>query len=301
LRDIDYRKWLGSGDWTDKSVSHRVSVVKSLERLESGLDDGHANLEEAFADDAFAALLNILIDFKNDAKSGGQKYRALMPSSDKQYKNRIISAVENVAASNLSDIAAGKSILEILTFGKGLNIKSGLPLGWQALDKVKKSEQAKRDAYFSAIGQLSRSKAPLSDAITTAGKSLSELKADGLTALTKGVILSNILCTIGCIRPEEACFAKSKILNKLGQFLTGQNLLSGRDFNVAEVEKFLDLVARIFLIMEEEWDWKPKDYFDVQGFAWAALDDRWAGDANEMAVFGGRMMRAECLNLWDLK
>ena len=345
MRDIDYRKWLGYGDWTDKSVSHRVSVVKSLERLESGLDDGHANLEEAFADDAFAALLNILIDFKNDAKSGGQKYRALMPSSDKpigrlsnaisflrqyarflegqppakssddwpeliqlknrflkscpdfkdfsqssgsywelerEYKNRIISAVENVAASNLSDIAAGKSILEILTFGKGLNIKSGLPLGWQALDKVKKSEKAKRDAYFSAIGQLSRSKAPLSDAITTAGKSLSELKADGLTALTEGVILSNILCTIGCIRPEEACFAKSKILNKLGQFLTGQNLLSGRDFNVAEVEKFLDLVARIFLIMEEEWDWKPKDYFDVQGFAWAALDDRWAGDANEI-------------------
>ncbi len=345
MKDIEFRAWLEKGNWTDKSVSHRVSVVKSLERLESGLDDGHANLEEAFADDAFAALLNILIDFKNDAKSGGQNYRALMPSSDKpirrlsnaisflkqyarflegqpppkssddwpelielknrflkscpdfkdfsqssgsywelerEYKNRIISAVKTVAASDLSDIAAGESILDILTFGKGLNIKSGLPLGWQALDKVKKSEQAKRDTYFSAIGQLSRSTAPLSDAITTAGKSLSELKADGLTALTKGVILSNILCTIGCIRPDEACFAKSKILNKLGQFLTGQNLLSGRDFNVAEVEDFLDLVARIFLIMEEEWGWKPKDYFDVQSFAWAALDDRWAGNENEI-------------------
>jgi len=235
LKDIEFRAWLEKG-----------SVVKSLERLESGLDDGHSNLEEAFADDAFAALLNILIDFKNDAISFLRQYARFLEgqppanSSDdwpeliqlknrflkscpdfkdfsqssgsyweleREYKNRIISAVENVAASNLSDIAAGESILEILTFGKGLNIKSGLPLGWQALDKVKKSEQAKRDAYFSAIGQLSRSKAPLSDAITTAGKSLTELKADGLTALTKGVILSNILCTIGCIRPDEACFA----------------------------------------------------------------------------------------------
>lgn len=361
MKDIEFKAWLEKGNWTDKSMSHRVSVVKSLERFQNGLADGHATLEEAFAADKFSSLLNVLEEFKSDTKSGGQKYRALMPESDKpigrlgnaisflkqyarflegqpppkalnnwpellelkkrflkscpdfkdfsqtsgsywelerEYKNRIISAVEKVAASDLSDIAAGESILDILTFGKGLNIKSGLPLGWQALDKVKKSEQIKRDAYFSVIGQLSRSKATISDAITTAGKSLSELRKDGLTALTKGVILSNILCTIGCIRPEEACFAKSKILNKLGQFLTGQNLLTGRDFDVVEVEEFLDLVARIFLIMKEEWGWKPKDYFDVQSFAWAALDERWNSDENEnttgLTVGAVRKAMSEC-------
>ena len=361
LKDIEFRAWLQKGDWTDKSISHRINVVRSLERLLADMEGNHSNLEEAFDDDEFSSLLNVLIEYKNDAKNGGQKYRALMPNSEKpsgrlsnaisflkqygrflngdsppkasaewpelldlkqrfltrcsdfqdftqtsgtywelerEYKDRMIQAVVDVAKSDASDTVAGEKILDILTFGKGLNINSGLPLGWQALDKVKKSEQEQRDAFFSIIGQLSRSDAPLSEAISTAGKGLSSLKTDGLTAITKGVILSNILCTIGCIRPGEACFAKSKILNKFGQFLTGQNLLSGRDFDVAEVETFLELIARIFLIMEEDWDWKPRDFFDVQSFAWAALDDRWIENqvdgVSGLTVAAVRHAMAEC-------
>ena len=366
MRDIDYKKWLSSGEWTDKSISHRVSVVKSLERLQTGLSDGHINLEDAFADDEFSSLLNVLNEFKNDAKAGGQKYRALMPDSDKpigrlgnaisflkqygrfldgespprasedwpellelkkrfltrcpdfqdfsqktgtyweverEYKDRMIAGVTEISNSNVPDVIAGEQILDLLTFGKGLNIKSGLPLGWQALDKVKKSAAQQKNLYFETIGQLTRTDAPILDAIDDAAKALTQLKANGLSALTKGVILSNIMCTMGCMRPREACFAKSKILNKLGEFLIGQKLLDGREFILTEVQAFLELIDRIYLIMDEDWGWKPRDYFDVQSFAWAALDDRWGNEEqvskNGLTVEAVRNAMAECSELGE--
>ena len=366
MRDIDYKKWLSSGEWTDKSISHRVSVLRSLERLQTGFADGHTNLEDAFADDEFLSLLNVLNEFNNDAKAGGQKYRALMPDSEKpigrlgnaisflkqygrfldgespprasedwpelielkkrfltrcpdfqdfsqktgtyweverEYKDRMIAGVTEISNSKVPDVIAGEQILDLLTFGKGLNIKSGLPLGWQALDKVKKSATQQKNLYFETIGQLARTDAPLLDAIDDAAKALTQLKANGLSALTKGVILSNIMCTMGCIRPSEACFAKSKILNKLGDFLIGQKLLNGRDFNLTEVQAFLELIDRIYLIMDEDWGWKPRDYFDVQSFVWAALDDRWGNEEqvskNGLTVEAVRNAMAECSELGE--
>jgi len=361
LRDIDYRKWLSSGEWTDKSISHRISVVKGLERWQASLNDGKGGLDNAFNDDSFVSLIAVLNDYVADAKAGGQKYRVLMPNSEKpigrlynsisflkqygrflngelppkaseewpellklkerflsrcgdfkdftqtsgtywdverEYKDRMIEAVKEVSTNDTSDMVAGEQILDILTFGKGLNINGGLPLGWQALDKVKKSNDEQKKLYFQTIGRLARSEAPLIEAIENAANTLSQLKTEGLSAVTKGVILSNVMCTIGCIRPAEACFAKSKILNKFGQFLIGEKLLTGREFEIAEVKAFLELIDRIYLVMEEDWGWKPKDYFDVQSFAWAALDDRWGGEENEAAsgltVEAVRKAMSEC-------
>ena len=356
MRDIEFRAWLGKGEWTDKSVSHRVNVVRNLERFQLEQSDEYTSLDELFENNGFEALINTLTDFKKDAKLGGQKYRVLMPNSDKpngrlsnaisflkqygrfldgsapnkasedwpelldlkkrflercddfedfsqtdgvywkterEYKDQMIAEVKKIAASDLPDTLAGKEIRDVLTHGKGLTVKAGLPLGWQALHTVKNSTKGHKDLYFQTIGKLARSKASLFDAINEAVDSLSRLKNDGVTSLTKGVILSNTMCTIGCMRPEEACFAKSKILNKFGQFLLGKNLLEGRQLDIGEVERFLDLIDRIYLIMEEDWGWKPRDYFDVQSFAWTALDDSEDSD-NGLTVEAVRSAMVEC-------
>ena len=237
-------------------------------------------------------------DFQNFEQTSGVYWDV-----ERKYKDKIIEAVQDVASSNVSNDVAGERILDILTFGKGLNVKGGLPLGWQALDKVKKSTHRLRYPYFEAIGELSRSKAPVLEAVDKATKALYRVNLEGLSAVTKGVILSNTLCVVGCIRPHEACFAKSQILNKFGQFLIGEKLLKGRYFEVSEIEKFLGLINRIYTIMKDDWGWKPRDFFDVQSFAWIALDDGKDDVDSKMAsgltVEAVRKSIAECDHLGE--
>ena len=360
MQEVEYKKWLSSGPWTEKSINSRLSLVRRLEKAQAAYGLADVDLDTAYETDGFDTLLELLADLINNAKSGGEKFRTLLPKTEhpernlrnfkifleqygtfldgseswptlsklkntfltrchdfvdfeqeegtyweteREYKDQIILAVQNAAVSNSTDAEVGVTILEILTFGKGIKTDGGLPLGWQSLDKIKKSKPEHRDMFFETIGQLSRTKADRIEAIDNAASKLVELKADGLSALSKGVILSTVLCVIACIRPKEACFAKTQIVNKLGTALYDKPLFKGRDFKIAEVENFLNIIERIFVIMEKEWHWKPRDLFDVQSFAWAALDERWSkGEANDGAALTKKAVRlamAECAEMGE--
>lgn len=359
MQKVEYKKWLNSGSWSEKSITSRISLVRRIEKAQVAFGLADVDLDTAYKTDKFNDLFGLLSHLLDDVKGGGEKFRKLLPKTDhperklrnfkiflkqygtflegaeawptlsklkntflrrchgfvdfeqekgtyweteREYKDQIIRAVQNAARSDFSDVAAGESILEILTFGKGIKTDGGLPLGWQSLDKIKKSKPEHRDMFFETIGQLSRTKADRIEAIDNAASKLIELKVDGLSALSKGVILSTVLCVIACIRPKEVCFAKTQIGNKLGAALYDKPLFKGRDFKIAEVEKFLNIIERIFVIMEKEWHWKPRDLFDVQSFAWAALDERWQADKSKNPKLTKEAVRkamAECDELGE--
>jgi len=359
LQEVEFKRWLNSGPWSEKSINTRLSLVRRLEIAQAAYGFADVDLDAAYEADGFDALLELLTGLIDDAKSGGEKFRTLLPrtehpernlrnfkifleqygaflegseswptlsklkntflrrchdfvdfeqekgiywETEREYKDQIILAVQNAAASDSSDTAVGETILEILTFGKGIKTDGGLPLGWQSLDKIKKSKPEHRDMFFETIGRLSRTKADRMEAIDIAASKLIELKVDGLSALSKGVVLSTVLCVIACIRPKEACFAKIQIVNKLGAALYDKPLFKGRDFKIAEVEKFLNITERIFVVMEQDWHWKPRDLFDVQSFAWAALDERWqAGKSKnpELTKEAVRKAMAECAEMGE--
>lgn len=345
LKDREYREWLESGPWSENSVNSRVSVVRRLERLGNALDENFQTLENAYEGDQFASLLSVLSDYKSDAKTGGHKYRALMPDSktpsgglsnaisflrqygrfldgapppnasedwpelielkkrfllkcgdfknftqtsgtywnlEREYKDEMINDIHDLFEKGLSDSEIAFEICEILL--KGQNGK-GAPLRWATFDAIKKEFSKFQSEFYDILGSYSTISNPKAQDVADLGAELWSLKERGLSRLTKGEVISISFSFLACLNPEELCFTKITKAKELGNTLSGDQIFSSSTFLKSEVLDFFDLNYRVFDVIEAEWDWKPKDLFDVQSFIWAALDDRWGAD-KELVVSG---------------
>ncbi|MCW2318982.1 hypothetical protein M2322_004551 [Rhodoblastus acidophilus] len=61
----------------------------------------------------------------------------------------------------------------------------------------------------------------------------------------------------------------------LAKALWGARCASGllsRNYTTPWDVTYVDLMRRIFDVMKDGWVWRPRDLFDVQGFAWVARD-----------------------------
>ena len=80
----EFDTWLETGGALSKSGRNsQIQAVKTIERNLTELGMRHENLREAWDADQFAALRERLKSMRNDARSGGEDYRILMPNSEK--------------------------------------------------------------------------------------------------------------------------------------------------------------------------------------------------------------------------
>ena len=83
----EFDTWLETGGALSKNGRNsRIQAVRTIERNLTELGMRHENLREAWDADQFAALRKRLKSMRNDARSGGEDYRILMPNSEKPEK-----------------------------------------------------------------------------------------------------------------------------------------------------------------------------------------------------------------------
>lgn len=91
MKEEEYKDWLEKGGATAKNArSTRTYAVRTIERNLAALGMPYQDLDEAWAADQFTGLRSRLKQMRDDANSGGQDYRILMPDSEKPY-NRLTS------------------------------------------------------------------------------------------------------------------------------------------------------------------------------------------------------------------
>jgi 5-methylcytosine-specific restriction protein B len=89
LDDTEFKTWLEqSGAQTEAGRNTRTHAVRTIERNLAALGMPYENLEQAWKADQFAGLRERLKMMRNDARSGGEDYRILMPDSEKPH-NRL--------------------------------------------------------------------------------------------------------------------------------------------------------------------------------------------------------------------
>lgn len=84
MRESEFREWLEArGAKTQAGRNSRVHAVKTIEKNLGALGSTHVDLAEAHHADGFSQLRERIRTMRQDAKTGGNDYRILMPDSEK--------------------------------------------------------------------------------------------------------------------------------------------------------------------------------------------------------------------------
>lgn len=217
--------------------------------------------------DEFMARASDFVDFE---QQDGICYEV-----ERQYKDAMIASVSEAIISEADSEAAGRAVAEALT------PQSGPILRWQTFDAVRQSGPENERMLLGALGRLARSDALILDAISDAVATLTELREQGERKLTKGEILSMTISVVGIARPADAAPFKIGKARAFARRLTGDRIFAAADVSLDEVQAWLDLLKRIFAVMRDTWDWRPRDLIDVQSFAWIVLDDAFKANDSE--------------------
>jgi 5-methylcytosine-specific restriction protein B len=77
-----FREWLRARGGNSNSVNTRSAAVRKIEKELASLGSAHTDLDAAFDKDKFAGLKHELNAMRDDARSGGTRYRSLFPNSN---------------------------------------------------------------------------------------------------------------------------------------------------------------------------------------------------------------------------
>lgn len=197
---------------------------------------------------------------------------------ERTYKDAIAVQARDIAASPDDDEQAGRRIYRALIPSEGPLLR------WQTDDDFARKLPALAHPFYAAIGRLARDERPVVDAIITAAATFAALRAQGATTLTLGQIASIAITVAGVVRPAAAAPFKMTKARELAALLTGDPIFRGNTLERGQLERWLELLRRMEAVMRDEWGWEPRDLLDVQGFAWAALDEGWTEGADAAMV-----------------
>lgn len=216
----------------------------------------------------YLALFPDFIDFSQDE---GRYWE-----EERRYKDIILDKVREIIASDVNDDHAGRAIYRALIPNKGPM------LGWQTDDAFHRVHPEMGPAFYSAIGNLARSQAPLIDAVSRTVSQFASLRKEGAQGLAIGQQLAIALTVVAFARPDEIGPFKPTKARMLSERLAGRRLFTGNMVDPDDLKLWFALNDRIFAAMRDEWGWQPRDMLDVQGFTWVALGDDDVKDADRI-------------------
>lgn len=200
---------------------------------------------------------------------------------ERSYKDVMIANVAAIIASADSDAAAGRRIY------KALMPQSGPLLRWQTADAIEKKTPALADRFYEIIGRTARANGPIGSVINDAASSFARLREEGATVLTAGQCSGIAFSVAGFARPADAAPFKPTLAKEAAMTLIGDKIFDLKDVSPDQVQSWLTLLRRVFVVMRDEWRWEPRDLVDVQGFLWTALSDGWDEDEASMRAAEG--------------
>lgn len=221
-------------------------------------------------DELKTGFLDRVPDFESFTKTDNTYERV-----ERHYKDKMAAEFRQVAASDDSDEQAGRRIYRALMPNQGPLLR------WQTEDDFNRKHQQLAPAFYGEIGRLARSTAPTVDAVMGAADGLRRLREQGAASLTVGEVAAITITVAGFARPGEAAPFKMSKARELASLLVGDPIFRGQILERDQLRRWLELLARIRDVMRDEWQWEPRDLIDVQGFAWAALDENWVEEDDE--------------------
>lgn len=218
-----------------------------------------------------------LAKFPDFESGGGFPGQSVYHPEEDDYKRALLAQCQPLRGALDESIAIGEQILDAL-MGHQSNL-----LGYyktkQRLADIRAHHPGELEQ---AVGDLANSNDAPSIAAESFLESAWSLLSEGAeNNLPYGE--SRILATAvqALTRPDLAISVIYQRFHNLGMTLIGRPLFGNNPLTAAEYEDVLDLAAMIFDVMAHEWNWQPRDLWDVQGFIWVTCADKLEGEETQ--------------------
>ncbi len=257
-------------------------------RLRHQLPGGAAPRPVCLATIADAPTLQAVLDWYDNGKGAGvdrvrlEQYRQVFLArypdfvdftqndggyftEERAYKNKLLENVATVMAAGTDELALGARLLDLLT-GRG-GVPSGL-LGWRTDGRLVALRAAQPGLLEQAAGRLARSE--------DVGKAVAEFVTTTWPVLVEGQIskpysesrnLPSMLAAL--VHPSSAYGINTDPVQRTAEALLGRKLLGWNPMTADEYAAVVGMADAIRAVMANDWGWKPRDLWDVQGFVWA--------------------------------
>ena len=187
---------------------------------------------------------------------------------EKDYKVAASEQIGVALGEGGDDKAIGKAAFKILENASN----TGPLVRWKTQHSIAKQHPELLGEFHAVIGQLIRSDEAAEEALSQAFGALGVLKERGAALLNYGERLNIVFSVLSMVRPGEAAPIKITRINEAWDKLTGEKLFVEAAADLAsDYRRFEDVFSKLFSIMHDDWQWRPQDWLDIQGFLWIAL------------------------------
>lgn len=273
-------------------LSVRASSEGELFKVLDWYDGGGNSLDRGALEKLKAVFLARYPDFEPEAfaADSGRYF-----DEERRYKDALLARAQEalLAEPPFDDEALGAAFLDLLS-----GPESGL-LGWRTDARIKNLRAAHPGVLERQAGQLARSTGDLADAVAEFVKETWPVLKEGQEKNLPYSESRNIPSMIAAFaRPAEAYGINTDPVMKTARALIGKPILAYNPLSADEYRSVLDLMRSIHGVMQDEWNWAPRDLWDVQGFIWAVnrADNPQLDNAESMSS-GGRTTVARPTNL----
>lgn len=243
-----------------------------------------------------ARFLALSPDFESGgAFPGTSKYHG----EEDAYKRALVATVQAELARDppSTDEALGAVILDALG-------KSNLLGHWKTRRHLEGIRAAHPGVFEQAAGVLARSTAAPPEAIEPFLKVVWPLLLEG-SENSRPFGDTRIYATAiqALARPEAAISVIYERFHNFGVAVLGRSLFGNDVLTAAEYAVIQDAAAAVFTVMDEEWGWRPRDLWDVQGFIYTTCEQKLQGEQMGPAIDKPSVEKAmnECDALGDAK
>lgn len=210
-----------------------------------------------------AIFLSRCADFETFQRQDGHYW-----STERQYKDEIIVSARRVLSdASLSDEELGLAFLELMRRPPANFIN------WRAFGLIWSGEESGKTEIARALGEMLRDDDDPAPIAARAAAAIHPILSAAAGRVTFAHERSLTTTALALARPDEALAVKTRYLQRLAKDLTGQSLFKNEVMSAAEYERVLAFADTIFATMRDEWNWAPRDLWDVQGFFWVVGDE----------------------------
>jgi len=201
---------------------------------------------------------------------------------ERGYKEKVFAGAETIMSQvGLSDEDAGRAMIELLRRPPANFV------GWRAFKQIEDAGPDAGRKIAIAIGTLIHGEGDGAALAASAAATIHPLIMGGtLGNPAFGQVRSLVTTALALVRPKQAIAVKTRYLQRVAKQLIGHGVFTSKVMTANEFRQVLEMAHAIFAVMRDNWDWKPRDLWDVQGFLWATKANA-PTDSDEDAVDEG--------------
>jgi 5-methylcytosine-specific restriction protein B len=184
---------------------------------------------------------------------------------ERQYKQDLIEHARLAITNIAGDAELGARLLDLVT-AKVVD-KSDL-LGWRTNDHVTAIRGRHPGMLEVAAAQLARAE-DLDAGIASFVNASWPLIAENQTSLPYSESRNIPTMLAALVRPDRVYGINTEPVKKAASALLGYELFGTNPMTTQEYRAVIEMAQCIRDVMKREWNWAPRDFWDVQGFVWA--------------------------------